>query len=85
MAEGDNRAVYTGTAETNISRELGGATVAAPEGVDKDDPIAMPRLPEDQARSDFYAGVGVAETQKDELPEHQARRNAYPHITASSS
>lgn len=73
MAEGDNRAVYTGTATGDISEEQAGGTV-------KGNPIDMPRLPEDDARSTFYASAN----NKDVLPEHTARRTTYPHITAIS-
>ena len=87
MAEGDNRFRQLGTVSTpgGVDREVGGATVAAPNGVAKANPVDAPRLPEDGAdhggRSDFYAGTG----QKDVLPEHQARRDAYPHIRVASS
>lgn len=85
MAEGDNRAKYGGTAQVAKDTTIGGGTAKA-------NPTAMVRLPEDEARSAFYAGTAangndhaaLAQTQKDELPEHKARRDAYPHITATS-
>jgi hypothetical protein len=78
MAEGDNRFAQNKTnAGDAKDSEKGPATAKA-------DPIAAPRVAEDGAandgRSTYYAGAG----QKDALPEHQARRDAYPHIHASS-
>lgn len=70
MADGDNRARQDTTYK---DAEIAG-------GVAKANPTAKPRLVEDTARSGFYAGAG----QKDALPEHQARRNVLPHITAST-
>lgn len=80
MAEGDNRAVYGGTAQTSREQLIGG-------GVVKAQPIAMPRLPEDTARSNYYAGTGtnhaeLSQVQKDELPEHVERRTTYPLISS---
>lgn len=72
MAEGDNRAQYLNT--TGISKAILG-------GVVKADPTAMSRTPEDAARATFYATAG----QKDRLPEHKARRDTYPHITAANA
>lgn len=69
MAEGDNRARTDNATTTDV--ELAGKTVKA-------DPVSKVRLPEDTSRSGFYAGA----TQKDRLPEHKARRDAYPLITA---
>lgn len=76
MAKGDNRARFTDGVD--ISREIAGGTVKA-------DPVAMPRLPEDTDSSGFYAGVGVTAVQADELPEHKARRDAYPLITQANA
>lgn len=72
MAEGDNRARYTNNAPI-VDKELGPETVKA-------DPIDKPRLPEDTARANAYVATG----QKDILPEHRARRDRYPLITASN-
>lgn len=70
MAEGDNHARFTDTA--GVDRELAG-------GVAKANPLGKNRLSEDGAtdgRSAFYVTTG----HKDILPEHQARRDAYPFI-----
>lgn len=69
MAEGDNPARFTNTG--NVQTTVGGGTAKA-------NPISKNRLPEDTARSNFYAGAG----QKDVLPEHTARRTTYPIIFA---
>lgn len=71
MAEGDNRARQLDTPVKDVL--ISGDTVKA-------SPIAKPRLPEDAARSNRYTESG----QKDVLPEHKARRDRYPLITASS-
>lgn len=74
MAEGDNPSRFTDTG--TVGSEVAG-------GVAKGNPLTgKNRLPEDGAtnmgRSTFYAGAG----QKDVLPEHTARRTAYPIIYA---
>lgn len=75
MAEGDNHARFTGTAQVALDTELG-PTVA------KGNPATKARLEEAGAtivgRDTFYAGA----TEKDRLPEHTARRTAYPLILA---
>lgn len=80
MAEGDNRVRTTDAASRDVELR---------PGTDKADPIDKPRLPEDLARASYYAGTGtgyaeLSQRQKDELPEHQARRDAYPLITSST-
>lgn len=72
MAESDNR-VQMGNAQ-DISRELGPAVAKA-------NPTAMSRTSESQARADAYS----AANNKEILPEHQARRDALPHITAANA
>lgn len=71
MAEGDNQARFgQGTVDTVV---LG--------GVAKGNPITKTRLPEAGnvgGRDEKYARA----TDKDRLPEHQARRDTYPIIVA---
>lgn len=70
MAEGDNQAKFTNTAGTDI--EITGV---------KANPITKNRLAEDGGvggRTWRYTQTG----EKDLLPEHQARRDAYPFINA---
>lgn len=87
MAEGDNRFRQGGTvaAPGGVDREVGGATVAAPNGVAKANPVAAPRLPEDGAATEGRSTKYVVSGHKDILPEHQARRDAYPHIRVASA
>lgn len=69
MAEGDNQARFTDTGTRD--EELAGGTA-------KSNPNTKNRLPEDSSRVSYYVGAN----QKDILPEHQARRDAYPFINA---
>lgn len=69
MSDTDNRARQDSGVDS-VDAELPGKTAKA-------NPTAKTRLPEDAARATFYHSAG----QKDALPEHQARRDMYPHIT----
>lgn len=74
MAEGDNHAQFTDTA--GVDRELAAGAKA--------NPLAKNRLPEEgsaDGRVAFYVTTG----NKDILPEHQARRDAYPFILNASA
>lgn len=74
MADGDNRVSMGGSGGAAINRELGPDTSKA-------NPTAMTRTAEAEDRAQYYAGSG----KKDSLPEHQARRDKLPHITAASA
>lgn len=76
MAEADNPSRFLGDADGTLDHEVAGGTV-------KTVYAAKNRLPEDS--DDSVAGrVGAyyAAGEKDVLPEHQERRDAYPHIYA---
>jgi hypothetical protein len=75
MGDTDNRARQLDVEDgfNVVDKELPGDTA-------KDNPIDKDRLPEDAVRAAFYTTAG----EKDVLPEHQARRTTYPHITAHS-
>ena len=84
MAEADSRARYTDVPVvdtevanpdewSNVLGDLGGNVIATY--------WLGARLPEGTQRELFYSGiVGAGVPAKDILPEHRARRFAYPHI-----
>lgn len=72
--------VDQGTQGREASATGGGVDEELPGGVAKEDPITMPRTDEAEARAVFYASAN----NKDVLPEHTARRTAYPLITTTS-